>query len=440
MRGLPAGWASTAIGEICSLKNGRAFKPTEWTTSGLPIVRIQNLNNPNASFNYYSGDVEDRYRLKGGELLFAWSGTPGTSFGAHIWSGGEAVLNQHIFRVDFDEAKIDKRFLRFAINQKLDELIDIAHGGVGLRHVTKGKFENTAVLLPPLVEQKHVADRLDTILARVDATRVRLSRVPALLKRFRQAVLAAATNGALTKEWRGGADPEWKSICFDEACEEITVGYVGKMADAYRETGIPFLRSLNVRPFWFDSNDLRYIAPEFHKTLLKSRLRPGDVVVVRSGTPGQCCVIPEELVEANCSDLVIVRPRQELLPKFACIFINSETSQAHVRVEQVGVAQQHFNVGSMKLTPLLLPSTDEQREIIRRVESLFALADKVQAQYEHARGRLEKLTSSLLAKAFRGELVPQDPDDESTEKLLERVNALAKTVPRARMRARAAAN
>lgn len=146
MNRLPQGWATAPIGEICSLKNGRAFKPTEWSREGLPIVRIQNLNNPSAPFNYYSGTYEDRYHLKGGELLFAWSGTPGTSFGAHVWKGGEAVLNQHIFRVDFDSMQIDKRFFKFAINQKLDELIGIAHGGVGLRHVTKGNFENTEIL------------------------------------------------------------------------------------------------------------------------------------------------------------------------------------------------------------------------------------------------------------------------------------------------------
>ena len=110
--------------------------------------------------------------------------------------------------MDFDEATLDKRFFRYAINQKLDELIDIAHGGVGLRHVTKGTFERTLVAVPPLNEQKRIADKLDMVLARVDACRERLDRVPAILKRFRQAVLAAATSGKLTEEWR--AKPCWR--------------------------------------------------------------------------------------------------------------------------------------------------------------------------------------------------------------------------------------
>jgi type I restriction enzyme S subunit len=216
---LPRGWAEAPIGSLCTLNNGRAFKPTEWTTEGIPIVRIQNLNNPDAAYNHFSGEFDERYHLRGGELLFAWSGTPGTSFGAHVWRGGEAVLNQHIFRVDFDESSLEKRFLRYAINRKLEELISIAHGGVGLRHVTKGKFENTLVAVPPLNEQKRISDKLDAVLARVDACRERLDSVPDILKRFRQAVLAAATSGKLTEEWRGSEGSvkgaEWECMTIE---------------------------------------------------------------------------------------------------------------------------------------------------------------------------------------------------------------------------------
>ena len=107
-RELPVGWVEVPIGELCDLRNGRAFKPVEWSDTGIPIVRIQNLNNSSAKFNNYQGQVDAKHLLSGGELLFAWSGTPGTSFGAHIWDGGEAALNQHIFRVDFDDGITDR--------------------------------------------------------------------------------------------------------------------------------------------------------------------------------------------------------------------------------------------------------------------------------------------------------------------------------------------
>ncbi|MEB2314816.1 MAG: restriction endonuclease subunit S [Xanthomonadaceae bacterium] len=318
----------------------------------------------------------------------------------------------------------DARYLRhyFASNDFRELLCtDLTGVGGSLTRAQPKRVAAYEVPLAPLNEQTRIADKLDALLARVDAARERLDRIPHILKRFRQSVLAAATSGDLTEDWREGTSAEWKELVFDEACEEITVGYVGKMADAYRSDGVPFLRSLNVRPFKFNPADMRFVSAEFHQTIIKSKLQPGDVVVVRSGAPGQCCVIPDELPEANCSDLVIVRPKKTLLPKFACIFVNAEKSQTHIRSQQVGVAQQHFNVKSMKETPLLLPSTAEQSEIIRRVESLFAFADAVQAQYTAARARVDKLTPALLAKAFRGELVPQDPNDEPAEKLLARL-------------------
>jgi type I restriction enzyme S subunit len=158
---VPKTWKRKTIGSLCELINGRAFKPTDWGQTGLPIVRIQNLNNAEAKFNYFDGnDVRSRFLIDSGALLFAWSGTPGTSFGAHIWNGGPAILNQHIFNVVFDEDQIDKEFFKLAINQKLDELIDKAHGGVGLRHVTKGRFEETEISLPPISEQRRVVAKL----------------------------------------------------------------------------------------------------------------------------------------------------------------------------------------------------------------------------------------------------------------------------------------
>src|SRR5699024_10137552 len=102
-------WSTSKIGELCELINGRAFKSSEWSKEGLPIIRIQNLIIPDASFNHFSGELDDKHKINTGDLLFAWSATPGTSFGAHVWTGEAAALNQHIFKVSFNEKLTDKR-------------------------------------------------------------------------------------------------------------------------------------------------------------------------------------------------------------------------------------------------------------------------------------------------------------------------------------------
>lgn len=165
---MPRNWASVRIGHALELVNGRAFKPSDWTQSGLPIVRIQNLNNPYATFNCFDGDVKEKFLIDNGDFLISWSGTPGTSFGAHIWRGGPAVLNQHIFKATLIGNVFDPRFLKPAINARLLELIEQAQGGVGLQHITKPKLEAVVLTLPPLAEQRRIVAKVDELMALCD--------------------------------------------------------------------------------------------------------------------------------------------------------------------------------------------------------------------------------------------------------------------------------
>ena len=155
-------WPTVPIGEFCDLINGRAFKPQDWkdiSSGGLPIVRIQNLNTPDSTFNYYTGEERDRFIINKGQLLFSWSGSRGTSFGAHIWNGGKAVLNQHIFNVGYDKARATKMYLFHALNKAVAQVEENLHGGVGLVHITKGNLETIQIPLPPLeVQQEIVAE------------------------------------------------------------------------------------------------------------------------------------------------------------------------------------------------------------------------------------------------------------------------------------------
>lgn len=339
-------------------------------------------------------------------------------------------LDGQIASTGFDVLRapgLDPRWLFYIVRTRsfIDRMSELVQGALypAIRSKDIRGFE---IPIAPLNEQIRIADKLSVVLGRVDASRKRLDRIPAILKRFRQAVLTAATSGKLTEAWRienGYELNAWEITNFESACVDITVGYVGSMSSEYRDEGVPFLRSMNVRPFKYDPTGIRYISRKFHQQIKKSALQPGDVTVVRTGAPGQCCVIPDSLPEANCSDLVIVRPGPTMLPDFACIFINSETSQAFVRSEQVGVAQSHFNVGSMKRAPLALPSINEQHEIIRRVNSLFTYADCLEARYTPVRDTIDRLTHTLLAKAFHGELVPQDPNDEPASILMDRIHA-----------------
>src|ERR1035437_6796378 len=132
------------LGEVADYINGRDFKPTEWKESGIPIIRIQNLNKPEAVYNYSNQEFEKKYIIEKGDLLYAWS----ASLGVYIWSGNKAWLNQHIFKV-VPKNFCDKKFLFYTLEKITAELYAKAHGS-GMVHVTKGKFEETEIYFPPI--------------------------------------------------------------------------------------------------------------------------------------------------------------------------------------------------------------------------------------------------------------------------------------------------
>ena len=143
----PKGWPVKRLDSVCGLVNGRAFKPTEWEESGLPIIRIQNLNDGSRPFNHTTQELPERFTVRTGDILFSWSGTPGTSFGCFRWNGPEGWLNQHIFNVRLN-GEVDGDYFIAHVNLKLGELIAKAHGGVGLQHVTKAMVDETILMIP----------------------------------------------------------------------------------------------------------------------------------------------------------------------------------------------------------------------------------------------------------------------------------------------------
>lgn len=330
--------------------------------------------------------------------------------------------------------------------------------------------------LPPLPEQKRIVAKVDGLTARTARARTDLARIPTLIARYKQRILALAFTGELTASWRSntegdrnrGADvlgviaqqrdqirqerslrnngrnrslsvqspdlpdlpSSWAWATFNDCSWDLTVGHVGPMKDRYVDDGIPFLRSLNIRENFVDLQKVVYIDEKFHGELRKSEIRAGELVVVRTGAPGTAAVVPETLGRANCSDLVIARLVPAMNPHYAAFYMNSQFAKSAVRGMQVGVAQQHFNVGAMSQMPVPVAPEQEQPEIVRRIESAFNWLDRVAADHAAASKFLPKLDTAILAKAFRGELVPQDQNDEPASILLERIQAERATAPK----------
>ena len=189
----------------------------------------------------------------------------------------------------------------------------------------------------------------------------------------------------------------WPQVSLEEVCEYVTVGNVGPMVDEYRQQGVPFLRSQNVRPFRFDPSELKFISAEFHRKLKKSALRPNDVVVTRSGANvGQCCRIPAQLTDANCSDLVIFRPSHRIDPRFLMYVLNSGWGRATIAGGVVGAAQHHFNIGVAKQLSIQLPPLELQA----RVSGILSAYDELIENSQHRIRLLETMARALYREWF----------------------------------------
>ena len=158
----PLGWCKTQLKYIADYVNGRAFKPEEWETNGLPIVRIQNLNDETAPYNKSSKSYEEKYLIHKGDLLFAWA----ASLGTYIWGKGDAWLNQHIFKV-IPFVFMDKLYLYYSLESLIKDFYKESHGS-GMVHITKKKFEDIECFVPPLAEQQRIVAKIEKLFSILD--------------------------------------------------------------------------------------------------------------------------------------------------------------------------------------------------------------------------------------------------------------------------------
>jgi type I restriction enzyme S subunit len=340
--------------------------------------------------------------------------------------------------------------------------------GVNINNLRREHVESVEMPIFELPYQRRLARELDAYFTRLDDAEATLERVERNLERYRASVLQAAVEGrlipteaALAKaEGRGyetggaliertcrgivsrwltrpstsqsltstrkdlpGLPEGWCWSTWAQLAQRVTVGYVGPMKDEYRDEGIPFLRSQNVRPNRFDPDGLKRISVEFHRALTKSALSPGDILVVRSGSVGTACVVPDFLTEANCSDMVVVQGPKAVRPRFGAYYMNSMATLRLVQSKKVGIALSHFNTNSVASLPVPVPPLAEQDRIIERVELLLSLIDEVEGIVAHSQARCSQLRQSILRVGFEGHLVDHDPTDEPARVLLERIRA-----------------
>ena len=331
---------------------------------------------------------------------------------------------------------IPTEFVLFALRLQESEL-ETKGVGSTFTAINKTDLEQIEVPLPPLAEQKRIVAKIEELLARVVATRERLAKVPAIVKRFRQAVLAAACEGRLTEDWRAahhqdgvgdeGLPEGWRQVNVGSLLESLKYGTAAKCE--YNQKGIAVLRIPNVSEGRIVTRDLKF-AELSAKEIAALSLAVGDILMIRSNGSvslvGKTALVEEgQQGLAYAGYLIRLRPNKEAVnSRFLNLALSSFKVRLKIELEARSTSGvNNINSEEVRGFEILLPPLVEQAEIVHRVKDLFTLADQIEVRHTKAKIQVDRLTQSILAKAFRGELVPQDPSDEPAESLLARIHA-----------------
>lgn len=402
---LPFGWTWATLGEIGRYLNGRAFKATDWKEQGRPIIRIQNLTGSSRHHNHYQGEVEDRHLVRNGDLLLSWAAT----LGVFVWRGEEAVLNQHIFKV---ESWISRSFHRWLLKFVLDDLYRQAHGS-GMVHITKRKFDATPVPIPPLAEQERIVAAIEEHFSRLAAVDANLRSVARRIEMLEQAVIDQAMKGEVHR-------------LGDRLSEPLRNGFSPPRSSA-GNTRVLTLTAVTKRAFT-EENTRTAAVPQTQRDRLT--LQPGDILVQRSNTPelvGTAALYSGPSGWAVFPDLLIrVRTDHTLLPTYLELALRSSDVRRYFRLSAQGIAGSMPKISQSTIEELEIPipaSIAEQRAIARRVSTEVQAVTGVRSGVRTASKRADALRRAVLGAAFAGQLVPQNPSDEPAPVLLERIAA-----------------
>lgn len=393
---LPAGWRWIRLGDAATYYNGRAFKPEDWATDGIPIIRIQNLNSPTAAYNYFKGEIDPRNSVNDGDLLISWS----ASLDAFLWDRGPAVLNQHIFKVEEYSDKIDRRYLYFAVKEAMAEIRDQVHGAT-MKHITKPEFEAIKIPLPPIPEQKRIATVLTAKMAAVEKARAAAEERLKASKELPAAYLREVFESEEAQGW-----PRMKVRDF--LSSPLNTG-ISKPASPSSDIACLTLSSVRNGVLDLDARKSVAVSP---KEAARNWVKPGAFYVVRGNgnlsLVGRGALAPDSMeVNVLYPDLLIeVNPDpQVVFPDYLSMVWNTDEVRNQVEeAARTSAGIYKINLQNLGNISIPVPEVNHQRSITKTVSNLAVGTSSLIDNVAEETMTIKALPAALLRQAFAGEL------------------------------------
>jgi type I restriction enzyme, S subunit len=431
---LPHRWVRVRLDEVAEVRLGRQRSPKNHSGERMrPYIRAANLTWAGLDLSdvkemNFSESESAIYELREGDVLVAEASGSADEVGKPaLWRGEleSCCFQNTVVRVR--SSGIAPEFLRyFLLGEARSGRIGRAAPGVGIHHIGSGRLAAWPVPVPPLAEQRRIVVAIEEQFSRLDdsdgALRVALARIEALRR--------AVTRRAFQLQW-----PERPLVELTPDDRPICYGIL--MPKDHVENGVLYVRVRDFPQDRIEVSQLRRTSVEIAEKYRRSTLRDGDVLVSIRGTYGRVAIVAPELAGANITqDTARVSPGAGVDGGYLSAFLRSDPAQRYFQRVARGVAVKGVNIGDLRQLRVPVPPLDEQRRIVAEIEEQLSLVRSLRTSVEAAKRRSAVMRRAILDCAFRGELVPQDPDDEPASVLLQCIRAERAAAPKPKRRRR----
>jgi len=400
-KNIPKHWQVKKLGEVCKLKNGFAFKSTDYKEFGIPVIRISDINqgivSGNKSIRVDAKNIYDNYLVEYNDILIAMSGATTGKFG--IYKNFEkAYQNQRVGKFKITNEKVlDNQFLFHQINSLKRQIEKDAYGGAQ-PNISSNKIEEMEIVLPPLHEQLAIVSKIDELLSDLENGKHQLLTAQQQLKVYRQSLLKAAfeNNG-------------FEEYILSDTTQKIQIGPFGTQLhkEDYIDNGIPLINPMHIQNGIIEANYFYSIKEEKRNSLPNYILEEGDVIMGRRGEMGRCGLVTKNESGWFCgTGSLYFRPQKEKLNSlFLYYYLTSQPIKKYLTDNAGGTTMANLNLKIVNEIPIYLPSLKVQQQIVDELESKLTVCDNIEETIKEALLKSESLRQSILKKAFSGQLI-----------------------------------
>ncbi|MEU6543035.1 restriction endonuclease subunit S [Streptomyces sp. NPDC046859] len=409
---LPDNWTTVPLKHLATLTNGYVFSSSDRSEVGTPIIRIENLNGSQI-FNHSQLSLPSKYSIKYGDLLFSWSGNPGTSFGPYLWTKrGKHYLNQHIFKVG--TFGCDPRWLYWALRAATHWIErELTSGMIGMVHVTKEDLSGVPIPIPPGEAQRRIADYLDAETAHIDKLSLALQRELELLAERRTANVVAAVAGSRHADRRDSNLAWLESV--PTTWQEVRLGLLARMGSGHTPSRSHPEWWMDCRIPWVTTGEVRKVRDDRIEDLYDTRekiselglahsaaeLHPKDTVFLcRTASAGYSGVMGVPM--ATSQDFVTWTCGPRLIPHFLLWCLRAMRPDLLGRLA-MGSTHKTIYVPDLQMLRVPLPSRSEQEEIVQSIRRQNARIDSLTDRVRRQQALLRERRQALITAAVTGQ-------------------------------------